>query len=365
MYLTSFGRSNSDSGRETWTNSYGSEVNTPMEDFNFASNGWIDGALVFNGNSRITIPFKPFQTPVGSVGRTIEIEFETTTGLDDEFIRCIHNNRGFEVFKDRAVLQSSNTRIEAFFKENEKIKISFVINPVDNSTLVYVNGVMTGIDRMNIETNFQQSTAQDILVNYKAVDGKLFNIRVYDRALDHHEILQNYLFDVVSIDEKVQEFNFSDIFDQSGNPDYEKVKERMPVLVIRTYEEDGEGNRMPNTGGFRPFVSMYYEHHLDSSRNFEYQNVRLRTQGTSSLVYPIKNYRFFEGDIDTNPFIPWDPNEPEMYRINLKADYMESSISTDAVLARLFDKMYNVPIPPRAIDDSSRTTIWTGGTLCL
>ena len=44
---------------------------------------------------------------------------------------------------------------------------------------------------------------------------------------------------------------------------------------------------------------------------------------------------------------------------------MESSMSNDPVLARLFDAMYNEPIPPRVIDNSSRTTIWTGGTVCL
>ena len=364
LYLTATTKSNSDVNKELWENSYGLDIDGILTGFNYSSNGWVDGVLVLNGNAKALIPYKPFETPVSNLGRTIEIEFETTTGLEDEFISCWHGNRGFKILKDRAMLKSNDTQSEVFFKENEKIKLSFVINPVDNTTLIYINGVMTGLDRMNSLTSFQQSTAQNIIINEKAVDGKVYNIRVYDRALSHQEVLQNYLFDIVDLNEKINNYVFSDVFNQSGTPDIEKVKERMPVMVIRTYETDANGNNMPLTADFRPYVSVTYEDNLDPSKNFELANVRLRTQGTSSLEYPVKNYRLYSGDLDTNPVTFNNEMHPAI-RINLKADYMESSMSTDPAIARLFNQVHTKPIPPKAIDGVSRTTIWTEGAIAL
>jgi hypothetical protein len=369
-YFHGFGRSNSDLFRGSWANSFGENIAVPLVGFNFASNGWIDDGLLLNGNAHVTIPFKPFEFAIPLLGKTIEIEFETTIGLEQPFIECWHNERGFKIYKDRAVLKSNNTQADVFFKENEKIKLSFVINRTDNTTFVYINGVKTGVDRMSPQTSFVQLTPQPIKINPYYIDGKLYNIRVYDRALDHIEILRNYLYDVIDIDTKLSLYNHSDIFDANGLPDYEKVKERMPVMVVRTYEADPvTGDRMPGTttadGSFRPFVRVSYEDLQHPDRNFIIPHVRMRTQGTSSAIYPVKNYRFWLGDLDITPFKPWEPNQPDMVRINIKADYMESSLSTDPVLARLFDQMYNTPTPPRAIDGVSRTTIWTGGTLCL
>ena len=48
---------------------------------------------------------------------------------------------------------------------------------------------MTGLDRMNSLNKLSNNlTAQkNIIINEKAVDGKVYNIRVYDRALRHQE----------------------------------------------------------------------------------------------------------------------------------------------------------------------------------
>ena len=366
IFFSTYGKNNTDNTRNIWENGYGEDISVALSSFNFRSNGWVDNALVLDGLAEVIIPFKPFENPVGLLGKTIEVEFETTfSNTDLEFIKCFYNGRGFQIFSNRASLSSNNTKAEVFFKENERVKISFVIDKQNMKTLLYINGVMSGVDYMGSATNFQQNNPQNIDINTNHIDGKIFNIRIYDRALDHHEVLQNYLYDKESFEDKITESVFSDIFDENGEPSYEKIKKRMPVMVIRTYSTDTFGNRMPETGDFRPFVSVSYEHNMDPSRNFSYSNVRFRTQGTSTLVYPVKNYRLYDGDLNTNPFIPWEPNQPEMNRINLKADYMESSLSNDPVLAYLFDQMYNEPIPPKALDGKSRTTIWTGGTVCL
>ena len=51
LYLTAAGKSNSDIEKLAWENSFGSPLTTNLTGFNFASNGWIDDALVFNGNA--------------------------------------------------------------------------------------------------------------------------------------------------------------------------------------------------------------------------------------------------------------------------------------------------------------------------
>ena len=260
LYLNASSKTNSDVGRTEWNNGYGDSVTTYLNDFNYSTNGWIGGALDFSGRASATIVHRLFQNEVTAIGKTIEFELETNNDLGQEkvFLSCMNGGRGIEIKSDRAILKSSDTTVITLFKENEKIKISFVIDPYNSITTTYINGVMSGIDRLSTQSAFKQTSPQSISVNMSGVGGKLYNVRVYERALTYHEILQNYLFDITDISEKLYQYNFSDIYDSVGNISIDKVKERIPVMVIRTYGVDQFGNQLPQTSRLSPYCRFYH-----------------------------------------------------------------------------------------------------------
>ena len=215
---------------------------------------------------------------------------------------------------------------------------------------------MSGIDRLSAFSSFLQSSPQNILINQSLLGGKVYSIRVYKRPLSHHEILQNYLFTMSNIDEKIQEYIFSDIYTESLDMDFLKLKEKIPTVTVRIYEKDENGNSLPATADYRPVCDVIIEHNTDSSKNFTAYNATIRTQGTSTLAYPVKNYRI---TLPSSTEYSLDPTETRPTRIlNLKADYMESSLSTNVGLCRLINGMYNEKMPVQEVDELARNTTY-------
>ena len=245
-------------------------------------------------------------------GMTLEFEIETenTYGENTPFIRCMFNNRGIEIYSDRAIIRSSNSSAIAFFRENQRTKISFVIDKAQNIILTYVNGVMTGLNRIAFDSFFVQSSPQNIEVNRNYVGGTLYSFRAYQRTLSPSEIMQNYLFDLPDLQTKLLEYNVSDIFDVAGEVDFDKLSARIPVMKIRAYDTDVNGNYLPEIKDDKKrLFDVDFTNPFDHAKDFSAANVGIRTQGTSTLIYPVKNYRLYlpEGNdysIDPNETRP-------------------------------------------------------------
>ena len=357
--LRSMGRSNSDSNRLEWptTGIHGETAPFTMEGFNFTSNGWVDETLRFTGNSQAYLDFKPFASEVDSLGRTIEIEFTPYTTIDTEvpLIECMYNDRGFIITPTRATFRGSNVVVDVFFREEERIKLSFVIDKTQNVLLTFINGVLSAIDRLTPQTIFRQTgNPQGIEINYNHAGLDLHGFRVYDRALADLEVLHNHITDVDDPGRKADIYNGTLILDESGNPDIEKIKLQIPVFIIQLDNRD-----LPHTAQDRPWIQrMEYYHPFNTNLNFTREVARVRTQGTSTLQYPVKNYRLFS--IPEGQEVTIDPASIAARVLNLKADYMESSMSTDPGIAKLIESMYDSKTPPQAKfpDMGIRTTIY-------
>ena len=131
-----------------------------------------------------------------------------------------------------------------------------MIDKTERTVTTYINGVMTGLNRLASDSFFVHTSPQNILVNQNNVGGVLYSFRAYTRMLSHQEILQNYLYDLPSVDEKLLEYNVSDIFDDMAEVDFNKISERIPVMKIRAYTTDINGNYLPETADFRPYVDV-------------------------------------------------------------------------------------------------------------
>ena len=335
LHLSSVGRSNNEdvNDREVWESN---EVKVNFNGFNWKSNGWIqddegNSVLRINGDARITIPFTLFAEDFRSIGKTIEFEFSThdVRDYDSVLINCLTNGRGFELTSNIAKLYSEQTAIETKFKEDEKVRISFVIEPTSENRLIYtyVNGIISGLAQYPSDDNFSQSNPVGISIGSNDATIDLYNIRVYNINLDHNDVLANFIADTPDRETKLTLYNNNNIFDKYGNINYNQVVDRIPCLTFI-----GE---LPATKGDKKTVSIKYINKFDSSKNFESSGVTLDIQGTSSQYYPRKNYKFklpnayqlTNDSISENVFC-------------LKADYMESSHSHNTGLAKIVNTLY-------------------------
>ena len=335
LHLSSVGRSNNENEniRNQWSSN---GVVVELNNFNWKSNGWIEdnegnSVLRVSGDARVTIPFTLFAEDFRSEGKTIEFEFSThdVRDYDSILIDCLSNGRGFSLTSNIAILYSEQTTIETKFKEDEKVRVSFVIEPTSENRLIYtyVNGVISGLAQYPDDDNFSQSTPVGISIGSSDATIDLYNIRVYDINLDHSDILTNFIADIPDRQTKLTLYNNNDIFDKYGNINYNQVVDRIPCL---TFIGD-----LPATKGDKKIVGIKYVNKFDSSKNFEATGVTLDIQGTSSQYYPRKNYKF---------------NLPNEYKLTndsipenvfcLKADYMESSHSHNTGLAKIVNTLY-------------------------
>lgn len=335
LHLSSKGRSNNEdvNERAIWESN---EVKVNFNGFNWKSNGWIqdnegNSVLRINGDARITIPFKMFEKDFRSDGKTIEFEFSThdVRNYDSVIIDCLSNGRGFSLTSNFAKLQSEQTKVEIKFKEDEKVRVSFVIETIKEKRLIYtyINGVLSGLVQYPDNDNFSQTNAVGISIGSSDATIDLYNIRVYNINLDHSDVLKNFIADTPDRQTKLTLYNNNNIFDPYGNINYYQVVDRIPCL---TFVGD-----LPATKGDKKTVSIKYVNNFDSSRNFEVTGVTLDIQGTSSTTYPRKNYKF---ELPIEYKLTNDSISEKVFC--LKADYMESSHSHNTGIAKIVNTIY-------------------------
>ena len=342
LFLTSVNRSNNEEGKNIWN--YG-EIFAVLTAFNYATNGWIktvDGfvALRVNGDARVTIPYNSFANDFRSTGKTIEFEFETrdVTDYDSVILSCMNAGIGLEVTAQKAIFRSEQTSIETKFKEDERVRISFVIEKKAENRLifVYINGEICGLIQYPEQDNFTQPNPAGISIGSSDCTADIFNIRVYDNALNRYQLLDNYIADMDNLELKRKLYARNSIYDDYGNLSYEKLANQNISFTIV-----GE---LPTFKGDKKTVTLVYEDREYPERSWVATGVEIDVQGTSSQWYPRKNFKtkckqgftmtatgehadkvaIFEEEIPVNVFC-------------FKADFAESSGVHNTGMARLID----------------------------
>lgn len=342
LFLTSVNRSNNEEGKNIWN--YG-EIFAVLTAFNYATNGWIktvDGfvALRVNGDARVTIPYNSFANDFRSTGKTIEFEFETrdVTDYDSVILSCMNAGIGLEVTAQKAIFRSEQTSIETQFKEDERVRISFVIEKKAENRLifVYINGEICGLIQYPEQDNFTQPNPAGISIGSSDCTADIFNIRVYDNALNRYQLLDNYIADMDNLELKRKLYARNSIYDDYGNLSYEKLANQNISFTIV-----GE---LPTFKRDKKTVTLVYEDREYPERSWVATGVEIDVQGTSSQWYPRKNFKtkckqgftmtatgehadkvaIFEEEIPVNVFC-------------FKADFAESSGVHNTGMARLID----------------------------
>lgn len=362
LYLSSYGRSNNEADPGTW--SYG-DIQAVFTGFNYSSDGWQldkdnNTVLRVSGDARLTIPYKVFEQDFRTSGKTIELEFATRDVMDYDavVVSCMSGNRGIQLTAQKAVLKSEQSEISTQYKEDEHVRVSFVVEKRAKNRLIYcyINGVMSGTVQYPQDDDFAQVTPVDISIGSNDCTIDLYCIRVYDNDLTRHQMLNNWIADTQDVDEMLDRYTHNNVFDAYGSIVIGQLPKDLPYLVL-------EGPELPQYKGDKKTVSGYYVDPLHPERSFTFTNAQIDVQGTSSQYYARKNYKVkFKGG-----FILTDGVTVQVYCIRedaigtntftFKADVASSEGANNVELVRLYNDACPYKTPPQVDNASIRQGI--------
>lgn len=433
MYLDAIqhGHSNTDANRNTWTNTEGGvQTSTVMTDFAWSGDGWINGALRLKGDARAEVSYRPLQA-TASGGMVCGFKYKCTDveeGSEDEkIISCLDSNgTGFFITPNEITIQQNGTvRTTMKTAEGNVYDVAFVVWPASGSSsdarknarfiYIFIDGISSGGYRLAEGSTMFQPTSVPISIGANGVTTDIYRLWAYSRALNDSEVLDTFILDQDdNIDKLLEKRDDNAILDATGNVTPDSLPDGIRVMIITGQAvEPSSGETMASVLAAAKYndkstyfpameISSYIKGASDRSKNFIARNngtgqetgknipLRIRLQGTSSLAYPVKNYRIYtnksEMYVGNNPDMPFgetgelankglfamhDTSAP----VNvwcLKADYAESSGTHNTGMARMVNdtfKAIGVLTPAqRDVDDTEypydvRTTV--DGEPCL
>lgn len=355
LYLSSYGRANTEANKSVWE--YGN-ISAVLSNFNFTSDGWQrdeDGATVLRvaGDARVTIPYQIFAQDFRGTGKTIEIEFATRTVMnyDSVILSCLSGGRGLSMTAQGVTLSSEQSVISTQFKDNEHVRVAFVVEKRSENRLIYcyINGIMSGVVQYPSDDDFSQSTPVGISIGSNDCTMDIYCIRVYDNDLTRHQILDNWIADTQTIEDMVTRYTHNKVYDAYGAITIENLPSDLPYLVIQADE-------LPQYKGDKKTVSGYYVDPVNPARSFTFTGAQWDVQGTSSQYYARKNYKgkfkngfvlangstvstyqLMEGDLPVSVFC-------------FKADVASSEGANNVELARLYNSACPYKTPAQVAD---------------
>lgn len=363
LFLSSYGRSNNEENPGTW--SYGN-IAVTFTNFNFASDGWQKdkdniSVLRVAGDARLTIPLKIFEKDFRTTGKTIEFEFSTSEVMDYDavILSCMSGNRGVQLTAQKATLKSEQSEIFTQYKEDEHVRIAFVVEKRSENRLIYVyiNGNMSGSIQYPTDDDFSQQSPVDISIGSNDCVINLYCIRVYDNDLTRHQMLDNWIADSQNVDDLLYRYQHNNVFNEYGSIVIQKLPGDLPYLVITSAE-------LPTYKGDKKKVSGYYVDPQYPEFSFSFENAEIDVQGTSSAGYERKNFKIkFKGGFVINGkqtaqyALRGDTRSIPTATFTLKADVASSEGANNVELVRLYNDICPYKTPPQAEDPRIRQGI--------
>jgi hypothetical protein len=367
LYLSSKGRSNSDKETPPLEWSYG-DVKAELTGFNLTNDCWQldnngDTVLRVTGDARVNIPFKIFENDFRSSGKTIEFEFATRDVLDYEavILSCMSGGRGIEITAQKAILSFEGGEIFTQYKEDEHIRIAFTVEKRAENRLIkiFINGVMSGAVQYADGTDFSQASPVEISIGSNDCTTDIYCIRVYGNNLSQYQILDNWIADTQNLEELLKKYDKNNIFDDFGNVSVEKLELlNVPYFVV----EAADYSILPDAEDEELIVNGKYIDPLHPERSFVFNNAIMTPQGTSSLNYERKNYKYkFENGFIVNG------SQADKYQLRetsvptstftFKTDFASSEGANNVELAMLYDEVNPERTPPQEEDSRVRQGI--------
>lgn len=294
LYLTAYGRSNSEANPSVWSNN---DVDAQLTGFNFKSDGWMldddrNTVLRLSGDARAYIPLNVFAQDCRATGKTIEVEFASrdTKNYDTTLISCMSGGRGFEITAQRATLISEQSSIGTQYKEDEHIRLSFVVEKRSSTRLLlcYINGVMSGVVSYPDDDDFSQQVPVGITIGSNDCTTDIYCIRVYNSDLTRYQILDNWIADTQVGVERRNRYERNKVYDDYGTITPDTLKKDLPYLILIAPV-------LPQFKGDKKTCSGEYVDPVNPGKSFTFENAEIDVQGTSSQYWVLltgKRYGF-------------------------------------------------------------------------
>ena len=228
--------------------------------------------------------------------------------------------------------------------------VTFTVNRETRLMEIFVNGVISQAVRLNASESFEfdgkiylggQFNSNTSTISEQ---GKMSvrAIHIYDRVLTDDEIVNNFIacLPYPAEQERVYRLNYDD--------------QQIPRMDIT-----GNLDNMTDDDTNTPLVGITYVDYADLTKSFELSQCKISIQGTSSQLYPVKNYtiqlRANGQDFYYAPKDAWKP----FPRFTLKANYIDSSSANNIANARFFNDLISAyhPYPSQQIDGQCRGTV--------
>ena len=453
LYLTSQGRSNAESNKNSWEWTF--RENTYTTQFNNflwgSTNGWLedeDGAtaLHLTNGAKIEVEnYFPFVQDASLSGLTIELDFAVSGVLNysKPLISCLSERTidgkreiftGFQITGQKATLNSdiikaSTTDISGegddegnitnvndlslqaytqYFKEGERVHLTYVIESLPSSVtsndfyyvFTYLNGILSGIGRISANSSVSHesfiqmpSYPAKFVVDSTYGDIDLYNVRFYRNGLSKRTVVNNWIADLTDIDQKIELYKENNILEDDGSISLKAIQDinyqlKVPYVLFNgglkgmkkkktdafsvseiNYDlpftkSDYRLFSMKMVDDFNPQYNMDIPIILESSDNGEQINqfnqiktgvnykpkrgVQVYGQGTSSMIYPVKNLRL--RFIQENDYPTVYEGSCPVEIVCFKADFMDSSSSHNTGTANLVYNLLqnmNLRTPPQ------------------
>lgn len=356
--LSAKGRSNNESNPAVWENN---GVTTSFNGFAWnETQGWNNGQLVISKGASIEVNIAPFDGDITSTGKSIELEFQTASIIDagGTICECVNplTGAGIVITPTSAILRSAGgSEVVERFKDNEKIKVCFIINrnsTVTDKQLMFIvtDGIHSRCASYGANDTFYGTDTLKFTSDAATI--KLNTIRIYNRAITVDEELNNVMIDS---DNLVEMYSKNDIYEEGTNKvSVEKVSAHIPVLI---FTGDIETLLRASDKNTSVRCDIEFINNQNPKYSFRVVNAKVKLQGTSSLGYPRKNFRFYTdetdickiydyaGELIADGKFSFKEGAQPVTCWCLKADFAESSGSHNTGIAKLWNNvMKNVKL---------------------
>lgn len=311
LKLSAIGRSNNDINRLEWKYQ---DVQTKLEGFKFGGDGWLDGALRLTGTARATVQLMPLKAPIQNVTNafsfSIRLKVSDVMNEQAEIVRCVDSDgTGFVITTQEArMMTRGNSQVAMKFDTNEVYNIGFVSHPEavpestdyakTNSSMVYlyINGKQSGSVQRGSSDSIYQVNPQYISIGSSDCTVDVYSMRSYTVALTDAQMLDAYIVDFNTADELINAYNRNNVLDGNGQITVESLPADMPYMIITGVQPNGVSTfihaAITNNKSMKYDVDqILFVNHSKPYQNWVLTGGCISLQGTSSLAYPIKNYR--------------------------------------------------------------------------
>lgn len=255
-----------------------------------------------------------FNSPITKVQKIVS----TDKGVCISYLSESNSSMGFALGTQESYFGTGKEYVNAKYKEDEIFNISYVVSANNNPSLskvyIYVNGLLTGISTISSITGRGFNIANKyITINSTYCDIDLYNVRVYQSALDSWAIVQNYLSDLRDVEaydqnqisnnvnnltvidyNKLLQYNQTQT--QNGKPDLLS----MPYMIIQTVDNIGDSGIYSTDDGTAPNkknVSNVVPKPV-SDENLPYQKGKIRFVKVQ-FFNPALDYAYNSGELES------------------------------------------------------------------